>query len=343
MSESSTDAPATVEATVVDAASTPAPVVTQAEPTPAAKEPKSVLDAVTEALKPDKGVDAASPAAANRSSTDEVKTQDKPSAEGGKDELSDEEKKTFSEGAQKRIRELVTTKNTLITERDGFKGKADNFDKMTGFLTRHGISSEEANNSLEITRLIKAGDYTKARDVMAPIWAELQKRAGDVLDKDLQEEVRLGQTPLERAQETQRLRASQAQTETQRQTAERRQADEQQKSAWKAHVDTVSKAADDWAKTQAGSDPDWEKKAPLVAEIVELELHRRGREGFGQMTPKDAVAISDRALAEVNKRWGSLRPAPQEVRPNLGNGRSSTHTETKPKTALEAVNQALGG
>jgi len=336
MADSSTDP------VVTDAASATAPVV-QAEATPA-KEP-SILDAVEKALS-DTGVEAASPAAEPIAKADAT-TQDKPSESPKDSEVPDEELKKYSPGAQARIRELAAQKNDLRSQLDNLqnspehvalKDKAESFDKLTGFLGRHGISSQEANNALETTRLIKSGDYSNALKLVEPIYHELQKRAGGVLDADLQEDVRLGHVPIERAQELQRLRASEKQVQTQQQIQESRQTTQRETEANRKFVMDIATAADNWAKQKASSDPDWEKKQDQVAELVDLDLRKNG---FPR-TAEEALQRSEAALERVNKRWGSLRGTPQEIRPNVGGRQASTRADQAPKSALEAIEQALG-
>jgi hypothetical protein len=347
MADSSTEnAGAVIDDTkVVDSASTPDPVVT-AESTPADK-PISPLDAVTRALdrSSKSGVEAGAPTAENRSPTGEPDPKTPPVAETPT-EISDEEMKRFSPNAQARIRELAALKNdlngkleTVTTERESLRPKAESYDKLTGYLSQNGISSDEANNSLEVTRLIKSGDFTNALKILDPIYQEVRKRAGEVLEPDLQEDVRLGNVPHDRALELQRLRANDAAARERGQRQEAQSREQQQREASSQFVNSIAKAADDWAKARAGSDPDWDKKQTEVAEIVELDLRRNG---FPKST-EEAVQRSEKALAQVNDRWKKLRGPPAEIKPAVGGGRTSTRANDPPKTALEAVNRALGG
>lgn len=324
---------------------TPAPVV-PAEPTPAEK-PISILDAVTKALEPAEkpGVDAGTPTAENRSSKDATGTQDTPPDKAEPADISPEELARLSAKTQERVRWLAAQKSELTgkveaatREVETYRPKAAEHDKLVGYLTRNGINSDEANNSLEVTRLIKAGDFTTALKVLTPIYQEVQKRAGEVLPPDLLEDVRLGNMPHERALEISRGRASQAATtERDQREAERQRVDGEQ-NAWSTHVTTVAKAADTWAKSKSGSDPDWDKKQTEVAEIVELDLRRNG---FPK-TAAEAVQRSEKALEEVNTRWKRLRGNLTEIKPTVGGSRVSTRTDA-PKTALEAINRALDG
>jgi hypothetical protein len=339
MTDSSTEgADLTADTTnqVVDAGSTSAPVV-NADPTPA-KEPSSVLDAVTKALSSDKGVDAAPPAAVNRSPEGDP-DPNKTSSEGEPAEISDEEMKHLAPKTQERMRFLASQRTELQTQLDVVKPKAEANDRLTGFLSQNNISSDEANNALELTRLIKAGDYVNAKKLLDPVYAELQRRAGDVLDPDLAEEVRLGQISHERALELQRTKAANVSRQTQEQVAEERRKTAEQSEQWKSHVGTVATAADSWAKDQAKSDPDWALKAEDVATLVELDLRKNG---FPK-TAAEAIERSKTALETVNKRLARVRPAPVEIKPNIGNGsRSSPSSTAKPKSALDAINIAFG-
>lgn len=345
MTDSSTEGSASADTevnSVVDAGSTSAPVVNSAEPTPAS-ERSSLLDAVTKALSPDdKGVDAATPAAVNRSPAGDPdpKTTSSEGEPAEPAEISDEEMKRLAPKTQERMRFLASQRSELQTQNAELKPKAEGFEKLTGFLSQNGISSDEANNALELTRMIKTGDFIGAKKLLDPIYSELQKRAGEVLDPDLQEEVRLGTTPHERALELQRARARETSQRTQNQIAEETRRQTEQTTQWQTHVGTVATAADNWAKDQAKSDPDWALKADDVATLVELDLRKNG---FPK-TKEEAIERSKAALETVNKRLARVRPAPVEIRPNLGNGsRSSSSSDTKPKSALDAVNQALGG
>jgi hypothetical protein len=348
MSDSSTEIePTASEAPVVAAAdSTPAPVVA-AEPTPADK-PISLIDVVSKVLEPapKPGVDAGTPTAATDRPKDGTETQSKPPEGAEPADISEEEMKRLSGKTQERIRWLAAQKADLTgkveaatREVETYKPKAQEHDKLVGYLTRHGISSDEANNSLEITRLIKGGDYAGALKVMQPIYSELQRRAGEVLPPDLQEEVRLGHVPHDRALEISRARAKEAADAERNRAAETQRATEGQQQAWKAHVAGVSKAADDWAKAKAGSDPDWDKKTAEVTELLKLDILENG---FPK-SKEEAIQRSEKALERVNARWKSLRGVPVEIKAATGGGRASSTRDTPPKSALEAVNRALGG
>lgn len=341
MPDSSSDADVTLDSSssipVVETASTPV-ILESTEPT-------SVLDAVEAALKPD-GVEAGSPPA----ETGQTKPKTEPNgSEPAKDEndVSEEEMKTFSPNAQARIRDLAAQKNELrstvenmTAEMEPLKAKARSFETLTGYLVKHGIDAREANNALEITRLIKGQDYDRALQIVAPIYQELAKRTGGVLDTDLQEDVRLGHIPLARAKEIQRGRAVEATTnerEQSRAKADERNQQESEQQALVTHVHTMAQAADDWAKTKADADPDWNQKQDLVAAQVNLIV---SREGF----PKTKAALTDineRALKSVEEKLKPLLPRMKAIDPARPTGSASPRDLPAPKTALEALERGL--
>lgn len=306
----------------------------------------SVLDAVEAALKTD-GVEAESRSAENRS---EQAKAEPDGSEPAKDEseVPDEELKQFSPRAQERIRGLAAQKNelrgqveALTGEIEPLKAKAQNFDTLSGYLVEHGISAKEANNALEITRLIKTKDYGRALAVLGPMHEQLRQLTGGVLDNDLQQDVRLGHIPQARALEIQKGRATEAvnaerEQDRVKRAGEQRQQNEQRQQA--EYVDDVAKSADDWAKAKADSDPDWNQKVDSVADALAALI---AREGF----PKSKEAATDqqeRALAEVEKRLARLVPKPKHIDTRLPQGRPSPSQLPAPKTALEAIDRSLG-
>lgn len=308
----------------------------------------SVLDAVEAALNTD-GVTAESRSAENRSDETQAKPDGSdPAAKSEDDSIPEQEMKDYSPRAQERIRDLAAQKNELRTQIETLKGdleplqtKAQNFDTLSGYLVENGISAKEANNALEITRLIKTKDYGRALEIMEPMVAELRRSTGGVLDPDLQNDVRLGHLPQARAFEIQKSRASETvNTEREQDRAARedqkRQDDARQQQT--AFVGSVARAADDWAKQQAETDPDWNQKSDLVADALGTII---AKEGFPKST-KDAVELSKRALAEVEKRIARIAPKPKHIARPQQPGGASPSQPAEPKSALEAINMALG-
>lgn len=255
--------------------------------------------------------------------------------------LTDDELGKLSQRAQNRIRGLVQEVKGVETRLQEAMPKIERFDRITGFMEKHGIKEEEFDNTLGVVGLVKSGQYDKALEVLSPIVQELQKRAGEILPDDLMESVRLGEISEARAKELHKARTQSKNLEQRQQRDQDARTREEQERSWNEQVDTVSKAADDWAKGKATSDPDWPLKQDLIAEQVQLELYQTGPKGYPK-TAQDAVTLSERALKKVEERLKKLGPKPQ-ARQTVTGFSTSPRAKTQPASHLEAVSAALEG
>lgn len=297
--------------------------------------PTSALDAVEAALKAGSSSEASraegeQPVKPEEAASDGPKSSDLSS---GPDEVPEEELRAYSARAQERIRELVGVKNdlrsqveTLQAQIEPLRVQAARMEAFTDYLVESGIDANEAKNAIEITRLIKKHHYALAYEIMTPIYAELAKRSGAVLDADLDEEVRAGTLPADRAGELQRARALKAVSSSKNPPPSSR-AFEDEADNDDARVDrarAAAEAADAWALEKAQSIENWDVLAELVAAEVKVLI---SREGF----PPDIAGVTDlneRALAKVRKTLARAKPSRADL-PN------------SPKTPLEALELGL--
>jgi hypothetical protein len=260
-------------------------------------------------------------------------------AEGQITDLTEDEIKAYPPNSQRRIRQLVAQRDDEKRQTEALKPRAEQFDRIVSFMRDNAIKPAEFDNALEITALINSGNYSKALEVLSPIYRELAAKAGAVLPNDLAEDVRLGRIDEQRARELSRAlaeRSAMQQRETRNQ--ERTQAEQQQRQVAEM-VQGAARAVDDWAKGKAGSDPDWHLKQKDVAEAVELELRRLGAEGYPK-TKEAAIGIADKALKTVEDRIKAWKPKPEAKRQPNGQF-ASPHAQPKPKSYMEAIDQAL--
>lgn len=256
-----------------------------------------------------------------------------------KSELTEDEIKAYPPNSQRRIRQLVAQRDDEKRQTEALKPRAEQFDRIISYMRENSIKPAEFDNALEITALINSGNFSKALEVLTPIYRELAAKAGEVLPNDLAEDVRLGRIDEQRARELSRARANNTalqQRETRSQ--ERTQAEQQQRQTAEM-VDNAARAVDGWAKGKAGSDPDWHLKQKDVAEQVELELMRLGASGYPK-TKEAAIAIADKALKTVEDRIKAWKPTPQPKRTPSGQFASPT-AQPKPKSYMEAIDQAI--
>lgn len=300
----------------------------------------SLIDAVNTALgeaKPE-----ATPASTEPDSKEPV-----PKPEEG-DELSDEEKRQLSVSAQRRFRELVDARRTVEAERDTIrqevdtlKPKAERMDHLLGYMRTNNVAPEHLDNALGLTALINKGDYDKALPILENLISQVRSAAGEVLPEDLQQRVRLGYITEADAKELHKARSTAKRT-TERAEQDRQRAEQERAQAeLSTMVNTAASAADDWHREQVASDPDWNLKRDLVTQRMELELHRLGREGYPR-NRESVRKLLDTVKAEVEQGLKRFRPAPKPIAPPPTGGSASPRSAAMPKSALEAVNIALG-
>lgn len=254
-------------------------------------------------------------------------------------ELTEDEIKAYPPNSQRRIRQLVAQRDDEKRQAEALKPRAEQFDRIISYMRENSIKPAEFDNALEITALINSGDYSRALEVLTPIYRQLAAKAGQVLPDDLAEDIRLGRIDEQRARELSQARANAAAAE-ERETRQRTRTEaESQQRQTAEMVQSAARAVDGWAKAKAGSDPDWHLKQKDVAEQVELELMRLGAQGYPR-TAEAAIAIADKALKTVEDRIKAWKPKPEPKRQPNGQYASPT-AQPKPKTYEEAIEQAL--
>lgn len=257
-------------------------------------------------------------------------------------ELSEEEINSYPPNSQRRIRELVAERNDAqqkVDDLEALRPRAEQMDRITTYMRDNNIEPSEVDNALAITALINGGDYAKALETLTPIYREIAEKAGEILPDDLKEDVRLGRITEERARELNRARAKdQATTEQTERDRERNEAAEHERQVTE-QVNTAATSVDEWAKGKAGSDPDWSLKQQLVADEIELVLRRGGWDNYPK-NKQEAIQVAEKALETVEGRLKTLKPKPEQHRAPTGQF-ASPHAKSKPKTVMDAVDQAL--
>ncbi len=344
MTELDTSAPAESGATTE---SPPVSSTTDANPAPASstEAPKGVETSLLDHVKSALGQQGAEKSPISESG------EGKPSPEPAvsppqKDELADEIK-ALSTKAQTRFRDLVGQRKAAEERATAveaeLKPKAEKLDTILSYMETNRIAPQEFDNALELTRIVKSGDWGKALEILRPIYLEIADKAGKILPVDLQERIRLGH--INEADARQLHESRTRATNLEKQTAEERQRTTRQSAEQEAQrvVTTSVSAADNWAKAKASTDPDWHTKQDLVAEQVELEMTRRLNAGDPQWFPQtseEVVKRSEEALKVVEKRLKSFAPRPQAK--TFASGQpASPRSAAAPKTLLDAVKIGL--
>lgn len=301
---------------------------------------KTLLGAVTAALK--KG-QAESPAVEDGTAKAEPSEPKSEGTQPDDTDLTEDELKKLHPRTQNRIRHLNDQVKTLNGEVEKLRPGAELSDQILGYMESHGISPDEFQNVMTITALIKAGRHEEALGVLSPVYQELLNRTGHVLPADLQEAVRLGRITEQHARELSQARAKAANANSREMAAREASQKAEAASAWSRQSQMASDAATAWDRAKAAADPDWHVKQPLVAQQIELELRRGGRDGFPK-TPAEVNALADRALKAVEAQLKGLMPKPKPTAPVPANEPASARqSAAKPKSYMEAIRLAANG
>lgn len=247
----------------------------------------------------------------------------------GQPDPTPEELAAYSPKAQERIREVIRQRNELQRKFDEFRPQAEQFTQVQSFMAENRLSGEDFQLLLATGAALRRGDLQTFLQVVTPYIDAAQEALGVKLPKDLQDQVQTGLLPEETARELTRLRsqAAMAQGTVQELTQE------QQAYATQARVTAVKTAISDWERGIAAQDPDYGAKQAAVQRYAQALVAEQGVPS----SPQAAIDLAKRAYDEVNKTFGSLRPAPRPTRPAPTGGQSSTPAVAEPKSMMEAA------
>lgn len=323
-----------------EAADTELPDVNAAESSPAEKGVGSYAEAIEAALRQE-----ATPASNEQDPKDPATDSSEEDQQADPDANAEAELEQFSKGAQRRIRELVGARKELeakvapLQEQvETLKPKAEQMERLTGYMREHAIEPTHLDNALALTAMVNRGDV-KVVPILESLLAQVRQKIGDVLPPELQQQVNLGYITEAHARELSRSRVAAQRSEEQvRQVQERTAAERAQREATEV-TNRAAQTADKWNQEQIQTDPDWNLKRDLVAQEMELQIHRLGAEGY----PRTEKAVRDllaKAKASVEAKLKPFRPAPKPVSSVTG-GAASPRSATKPASYMDAIDQGL--
>lgn len=304
-------------------------IVTADSSTAEGAKPASPLEAVKAALSESKD-DVKSVAATEESPTKDGEKAVKANSDQA---ATDDEDKDLPFHKHARWQEMKAERNALREQVQVLNSRAQAFDQVSGAVRQAGLSAEEFNQGFEIMRLMKS-DPMAALAALKPYFEELQKVSGEVLPADLQAKVDQGFIDPETATEMAKLRSTSNLATQRLQQTEQQQSQQAAQDLQNAMGSSVTAWEQSWAKT----DPDYQKKQPLVkSRIIELmNMHGHPR------TPEQAVFVANRAKADVEEYLKGMIPTRQSVRTVTGGASNGSGTPTA-KTPLDAARLAAQG
>jgi hypothetical protein len=229
-------------------------------------------------------------------------------------------------------RKQARAKATMLQkELETIKPDADQYRKIQTFLDTNGVKPADAANALKLTALAYTNPkaFYEKLSAMATEWGQ---HLGATLPADLQKDVDEGLITPERAKELAQARGQVRVAETQIQTVtERAQAsDSVQEMAFRTRL------FENWSDQVSKTDPDLEKKLPMITARLTQIRTAEGDPG----SPQAAWERLNRALKDVNDQIRAFQPRPA-IQPSPQSTGTPRGPASAPKTFDEAFKATL--
>ena len=219
----------------------------------------------------------------------------------------------------------------VIAEKNEFKEGAEQFTKITNYLSQNNINAEEASTGLQIMALMK-NDPARALEALTPFVNTLRQMTGEVLPDDIRTKVDDGYMDEDTGRELSRARAeadnqkrindSMVAQQTNVQTAQ--------------HKEHLARTVTAWEDKARQNDPDYDLKQDEIDDRVRVLVSERGSPN----TEEDAISMANEAYESVNQRYKARRGTKRAMRTASG-GKLGGTPVAEPKSLLEAVQNAM--
>ena len=313
------------------AASTPAAEPISAPDSDAKDAPKSLLDVVKNVVDPKTEAPEAPSAA-------EPEKEGEGQPDGEEQEPSPEDDAKLPFGKHPRWQQVMKQRNDARAEvtqtraeLDRLKGPAEQYASIETFMQANDLQPTEVVELFQIGALMK-GDPDEALKRIMPYVDSLLEATGRKLPEDIRQDVEEGRITEERASELSRQRAAAALAEARASTAEQRVEQVQQSTT----AQKIGAAMMDWESRAKQKDPDFSAKEQFVADRSRALVQAEG----APRTPEQAVALAERAYAEVTAAMRKNLPPKPAIRQPTTSAPSGTEAAA-PKSMRDAIARAL--
>lgn len=291
----------------------------ETEPTSSSDEPQPEDDGEDDA-------EAEASAEETPDQTAETETEEDP--EDLPDEPSEAELKAMSARTKRRIEKL-------LAERKEARGEAEQAKPILSYMRENDIPMQDVDVVLGMAAQLRHGDFAGFLRTVEPYVNLARQYTGQVLPKDLKEQVDQGFVSPQVAQE---LAYRRAQEQVSKQQAQR-QSQAQENEVRNLRGQAIRTAVQQWEDTVKRSDPDYEAKADLIRRTAQALIAERG----APQTPEDAVSYVKMAYEEANKTVTRFRPKPKATQPTPSSVHQSSKTpQPEPDSMFDVVRQSLG-
>ncbi len=265
------------------------------------------------------------PEEAESQSEEEVEGEDDGDAESlAASDDADEDVSDKSPVPYKRFQEVIAEKNE-------FKHGADQFNKITDYLSHNNINADEASTGLQIMALMK-NDPAKALEALTPFVNTLRELTGEVLPDDIRNKVDDGFMDEDAGRELSKARAE---ADNQKRINDRVVA-QQTTLQSQQHTNHLAQTVTAWEDNVRQNDPDYDLKQDEIDDRVRVLVSERGRPN----TEEDAISMANEAYESVNQRFRARMGTKRAIRTASG-GKLGGTPVAEPKSLLEAVQNAV--
>lgn len=220
----------------------------------------------------------------------------------------------------------------IMAERDALKQRAKHYDEISEYMRANGLTNAELAQGFEVMALMK-NDPIKAKDVLVSHIDRISEFTGDILPRDIQYKLDIGEIDEDSAKELAKYRAKNEYTSRAVAENQANQIAQQEQMHQKMMYDAVV----NWEGLIASRDPEYRNKQALVTDRVKSIMQESGRPG----NPEQAVQYVERAYNEINQRLGSLAGRTVPTRnPMSTNSSSSGSFAPQPRSLKEAISWA---
>lgn len=314
--------------------------------------PKTMADAVREAVAPK---DPSPEAAKETEKSDKepfgeiqkLNPTDKVETEKSSEEEKDKENETVGDIDEtkpvpyERFKEVNEKFKSLEATIESQKTFIEAHQRIEDFCATNNLTNDDFTNAMELAALLKR-DPEAFLEKLHPTIEGIRSLKGEILPEDLQKKVDAGNIELSDAKELAKLRAqTKFGTEKAKFTEQQTAFQGQQKL-----INDTKNALNAWQQTAQSKDPSYKPKAKADGADGMFEMVNDKWYSLMQQQPpktaQEAVALAERAYQSVKTTFANLAPK-LPVKKALSSSTSTSPTNGKPKSMLDAVNRHLAG
>ena len=218
---------------------------------------------------------------------------------------------------------------TLVNEHQETTRSHETLTQLTGYLEKKHIDQPTLEQALEIASAWRMGDMKGFREAIQPMIQFADEYLGTSLPADIQQRVDDGEMTQEVARDFARTRHEREMFERGQQQADQRFVQQRDQGQALQRVQAV----DSWESEQRRTDPDFDKKWPMMADLLKREAPR-----LQNLTPQQAVQECQQLYDQVTG-WlrESVAPQRRSTKPVPASPASSRDVQAEPQNMMEAA------